>query len=421
MKFAVHYELQLPTPWQDGDENRIFREALDHVVLAEQLGFEHMWAVEHHFTDDHSLSSSPATWLAAAAARTTRIRIGHGIACTPPKFVHPAKLAEHIATLDQISNGRVEFGTGESASRMELEGFGVDPKTKREAWLEAVREICNMMAMTPYPGYDGKFFGMPCRNLVPKPFQKPHPPLWVAGKPELAAQHGLGCLGFNAMSGAQAQKAVEQYYAKLETDCVPLGHSVNPNIAILAPMHVHRDPAEARRRAEHLKFFGFSVGEYYLKGEVRPGRQRSWETFEKIRDQIPALGADNPTGAVGSVDEVREHMRILEAAGVDQVLLLHQGGKLPHEQNCESLELFARQIMPEFRERDAEQQRRKRQRVEPSIEKAMARREWPRPMGDDEIPIVRPYGSASFIPTADAEEPVRGVSAETKGALGLGT
>src|SRR5579862_2627066 len=145
MKFGVFYEVQLPTPWEEGDENRMFRETLEHVVLSERLGFDSMWAVEHHFVDDHSLSSSPSTWLSAAAALTSRIRIGHGICCTPPNFVHPARLAEHIATLDQISNGRVEFGTGESASRIELEGFGVDHATKREAWLEAVGEIANML------------------------------------------------------------------------------------------------------------------------------------------------------------------------------------------------------------------------------------------------------------------------------------
>src|SRR5580658_9266205 len=174
MKFGLFYELQLPTPWAEGDEERIFRETLDHVALAERLGFDYMWGVEHHFLEDHSLSSSPGTWLAAAAAITKRIRIGHGICCTPPKFVHPARLAEHIATLDQISNGRVEFGTGESASRMELEGFGVEHATKREAWLEAVREIANIMVMKPYPGFNGTHFSMPCRNLVPKPYQKPH-------------------------------------------------------------------------------------------------------------------------------------------------------------------------------------------------------------------------------------------------------
>jgi alkanesulfonate monooxygenase SsuD/methylene tetrahydromethanopterin reductase-like flavin-dependent oxidoreductase (luciferase family) len=414
MKFAVHYELQLPTPWQEGEENRIFREALDHVVLAEKLGFDAAWSVEHHFTEDHSLSSSPSTWLAAAAALTSRIRIGHGIACTPPGFIHPARLAEHIATLDQISNGRVEFGTGESASRIELEGFGVDHATKREAWLEAVREVSNMMAMKPYPGFSGQFFSMPCRNVVPKPFQKPHPPLWVAGKPDLAARHGLGCLGFNAMTGKQAKRAVAQYHATLASDCVPLGHAINPNIAVLALMHVHRDPAVARERAEHLKFFVFSIGEYYLQGEVRPGRQRGWDVFEQVRDQIPSLSGDNPNSAIGSPEEVRAHLRVLEAAGVDQVLLLHQGGKLPHEWNCQSLELFATEIMPEFAERHDAQERRKLERLAPHLEAAMARKVWPRELADEEIPVVVPYGSASFMP-----KPEDGVSEDTKGALGL--
>jgi alkanesulfonate monooxygenase SsuD/methylene tetrahydromethanopterin reductase-like flavin-dependent oxidoreductase (luciferase family) len=259
---------------------------------------------------------------------------------------------------------------------------------------------------------------MPCRNVVPKPFQKPHPPLWVAGKPDLAARHGMGCLGFNAMSGDQARAAVKLYYDKLASDCVPIGHTVNPNIAILAPMHVHRDGLIARERAEHLKFFAFSVAEYYLTGEVKPGRQRSWDRFQQIKDQIPALGADNPTAAVGSVEEVREHVRMLEEAGVDQILLLHQAGKLPHEQNCESLELFAREIMTEFQDRDAERERRKTQRLAPVVDAAMARKEWRRELGEDEIPAVVPYGSASFIPTPDAPAPA-GISEATKGALGL--
>ena len=122
MKFGLFYEIQLPTPWHDGDDTRLFRETLEHVELADRLGIDAMWAVEHHFLDDHSLSAAPESWLPAAAARTRNIRIGHGIACLPPAFSHPARIAERISTLDQVSGGRVEFGTGESASRMELEG-----------------------------------------------------------------------------------------------------------------------------------------------------------------------------------------------------------------------------------------------------------------------------------------------------------
>lgn len=421
MKFGLFYELQLPTPWEEGDANRLFRETLEHVQLAEKLGFDCIWAVEHHFMEDHSLSSAPGTWLAAAAALTSRIRIGHGIACAPPQFVHPAKLAEHIATLDQISNGRVEFGTGESASRLELESFGINPATKRQAWEESVREIARMMAMTPYPGHEGEFFSMPCRNLVPKPCQQPHPPLWVAGKPDLAARHGMGCLGFNALSGAGAKKAVDEYYNRFASECVPIGHAVNPNIAVLSQLHVHRDSNIAHERGKHLRFFGFSVGQYYLQGEIRPGRGDTWSEFEKICDSIPAMGADNPTAAIGSVEEVRAHVRALEDAGVDQMLLMHQGGKLPHEQNCESVELFAREIMPEFQDREHEREKRKAERLAPAIDATMARKEWPRELTDEEIPVITPYGYASFIPTPEDEaEGPAGVSEDTKGALGLG-
>jgi alkanesulfonate monooxygenase SsuD/methylene tetrahydromethanopterin reductase-like flavin-dependent oxidoreductase (luciferase family) len=419
MKFAVHYELQLPTPWPDGDENRIFREALEHVVLAERLGFQTAWAVEHHFLDDHSLSSSPGTWLAAAAALTRDIRIGHAICCTPPGFVHPARLAEQVSTLDQISNGRVEFGTGESASRMELEGFGVDHATKRAAWEESVREITNMMAMKPYPGFKGEFFSMPCRNVIPKPYQKPHPPVWVAGKPDVAARHGLGCLGFNVVSGAQAKIAVDQYYDILKRDCVPLAHAINPNIAALAVMHVNRDHAAAVKQGEHLKFFGYSIAEYYLQGKVRPGRQRSWDEFEKIRETFPGLGADNPTSAIGNPGHVREHLLALESAGVDQLLLLHQGGRLAHDANCESLRLFAREIMPEFMERDERQRQARVASLEPALEAALKRKKWQAPLRDEEIPEVIPYGSASFLPTDNTQAPGPGVSESTKGALGL--
>ena len=134
MKFGLFYELQLPFPHDDADVTRMFRETLDHVELAEQLGFHCIWGVEHHFLDDHALSSTPEVWLAATATRTSRIRIGHGIACVPPQFVHPARLAERIGMLDQISQGRVEFGTGESSysdSRSSKASASIPPRSTR--------------------------------------------------------------------------------------------------------------------------------------------------------------------------------------------------------------------------------------------------------------------------------------------------
>lgn len=151
MRFGIFYEHQLPKPWADGDEEKLLLDAIDQVVLADQLGIDNVWAVEHHFLEEYSHSSAPEVFLAACAARTERIRIGHGIKHTPANYNHPARVAEEIATLDLISRGRVEFGIGEGATRMELGGFDIAAKKKRAMSVEAGEQIANMMALTPYP------------------------------------------------------------------------------------------------------------------------------------------------------------------------------------------------------------------------------------------------------------------------------
>ena len=198
MRFGVFYEHQLPRPWENGSEQRLFQDALAQVELADRLGIDYAWEVEHHFLEEYSHSSAPEVFLAACSQRTKRIRLGHGIVLMPPGYSHPAKIASRIATLDLVSNGRVDFGTGESASRLELEGYGIDPAEKKAMWRETTEQVCNMLVTDPYPGYQGKYFSMPCRNLVPKPIQKPHPPLWVACSNRNtileAAKLGIGAL-----------------------------------------------------------------------------------------------------------------------------------------------------------------------------------------------------------------------------------
>jgi alkanesulfonate monooxygenase SsuD/methylene tetrahydromethanopterin reductase-like flavin-dependent oxidoreductase (luciferase family) len=298
---------------------------------------------------------------------------------------------------------------------MELEGFGVDVTTKRRAYLEAVEQTCNMMTMTPYPGYEGEFFSLPCRNIVPKPAQKPHPPLWVAGKPDLAAELGMGCLGFNVVGGRQAKVMVDQYYQTLADRCVPIGHAVNANIAVLATMHCHPDPEVAQRNGENLKFFGYTIGKYYLQGNVQPGRGNSWEEFLAIKDQFPDMG-DSPTRAIGTPETIREHLRALQAAGVDQVMLMHQAGHLDHDANCRSLELFAREVMPEFVEDEDRRETAKAERLAPAIDAALQRKTFmPEPA---EIPTVTAYGHFSHLPTAD-DYAIEGTSSDTTGALGI--
>src|SRR3954468_10640257 len=178
MRFGLFYEHQMPRPWEDGAHERLLNDALDQIELADRLGFDYAWEVEHHFLEEYSHSSAPEVFLAAASQRTTNIRLGHGIVQTPPPFNHPARIAERIAMLDLVSGGRADFGTGEASSEAELGGFMIDPEKKRAMWEEGLRVAVRCVPEAPSPAHWGEFATIPPRNVPPKPRQKPHPPLW---------------------------------------------------------------------------------------------------------------------------------------------------------------------------------------------------------------------------------------------------
>ena len=394
MKFGIFYEHQLPRPWTERSEQELFNEALDQVELADRLGLDSAWEVEHHFLEEYSHSSAPEVFLAACSQRTKQIRLGHGIVLMPPGYNHPARVAERIATLDLVSNGRVEFGTGESSSLAELGGFGVSVEKKRAMWRESVEQTCNMMAMDPYPGFDGEFFSMPCRNVVPKPVQRPHPPVWVACSNRetilMAARCGIGALTFAFIDPSEAKQWVDDYYTPLRNECVPIGHAINPNIAMVTGFSCHDDEAEARRRGEDgFRFFGYALGHHYIFGEHTPGRTDIWKRFEAARDALPRAGGDR---GIGTPDQLRDHLRGFEDVGVDQVIFIQQGGKNRHDHICESLELFADRVLPDFKEHEAERERKKLESLAPDLERAMARKEWMKSLDDAEIPVLEALG-----------------------------
>ena len=373
MKFGVFYEHQIPRPWHEGDELRLFQEALDQVELADRLGIDYAWEVEHHFLEEYSHSSAPEVFLAACSQRTKNIRLGHGITLMPPNYNHPARVAERIATLDLVSNGRGEWGTGESSSRIELEGFGVPYMDKREAWEESVRECARMIAMSPYPGYAGKYFSMPCRNIVPKPVQRPHPPLWVACSNRdtirMAAQKGIGALTFAFIDPADAKYWVEEYYDTFRKDCTPIGRAVNPQIAMVTGFSCHEDSATAVARGlEGFKFFGYALAHYYITGTHLPAQTDIWQQFQSS-PPFPML----PTGGIGNPAEVRANLETFEQVGVDQVVFIQQGGNNRHADICSSLELFAGQVMPDFKARHEARAKQKADELAPYIEKALAK------------------------------------------------
>src|SRR5215204_3368423 len=158
MKFGLLYEMETPRPWHERSEYNTYWEALAQIELADRLGFDYVWEVEHHFLEEYSHSSAPEVFLAAAAARTERIRLGHGIVQIPPAVNHPARVAERAATLDLVSDGRLDFGTGESSSAAEIGGFLFDRRRKRAMWEDAMAAICRMFVEQPFAGWESEFF-----------------------------------------------------------------------------------------------------------------------------------------------------------------------------------------------------------------------------------------------------------------------
>jgi alkanesulfonate monooxygenase SsuD/methylene tetrahydromethanopterin reductase-like flavin-dependent oxidoreductase (luciferase family) len=424
VKFGIFYEHQLPRPWSADAEYRLLQDALEQIEYADRIGIDYVWEVEHHFLEEYSHSSAPEVFLAAASQRTSRIRLGHGIVQTPPLFNHPARVAERIAMLDLVSNGRADFGTGESSSEAELGGFMIDPEAKRAMWEEGLRVAVRCMTEEPFTGFSGKYVTMPPRNVVPKPRQKPHPPLWVACSRRdtihLAAQKGIGALAFAFVDPEEAKYWVDDYHRTLATQGVPIGDAVNPNIACVTTFMCHEDEDEALRRGlEGANFFGYSLAHYYVFGRHRPARTDVWSEFERRRaeqgydpeavtaaatnqDRLGAKvveqGVGGLRGAVGTPDQIREYLRRYEECGVDQVIFCSQAGNNRHEHIMESLELFGKDVLPEFMERDEHQQRAKEQRLAPVIEQVMARKP-----AEDHPPLPADDYAFPAIPRAMAD------------------
>ncbi len=401
MKFGLFYEHQLPRPydqdqWDEDAEHRLFKNALEQIELADQLGFDYVFEVEHHFLEEYAHSTAPEVFLAAASQRTKRMRLGHGITLMPPRYNHPARVAERIATLDLVSDGRVEFGTGESASEMEMGGFGVAREEKKLMWEEATRQCVRMMTETPYGGYEGAYFGMPERNVIPKPLQKPHPPLWVASSRRettmVAARLGMGSLGFAFETPEEAQERVEQYFQLVREECTPIGAAINPALAVLSSLMCCPTDEEALAKGvEGTEFFSYSLAYYYapITGAAhQPGRTNIYRRFKDtpddermamfgLRRRLGGFGAgggdseEEPEdevqralwraakrgGCIGTPEFVRDTLRKYEAAHLDTMIFVAQSGARKHEDVMDSLYRFGKEVLPEFADRHEQHQK----------------------------------------------------------------
>ncbi len=362
MKFGIFYEHQLPRPWHERSEHELLKRSLEQIELADRLGYDYAWEVEHHFLDEYSHSSAPEVFLGAASQRTRRIRLGHGIIQLPTN--HPARVAERVSTLDLLSDGRVELGIGEGSTPTELHPFGRRFRDKRAVWEEAVQALVPMFGDAPTE-HHGEYFDLPLRNVVPKPYQKPHPPLWVACSQletiEMAGRRGMGALGFQFVSADMAEAWVNAYYNAFVHDQEKLAdYATNPNIALVSGFMCAETDEEAIRRSDGWTFFQFALRYYATTGGPDGASATNlWDEYQKWR-ATPAGQKSRGSQLIGSPATLRRRLERMHASHIDQVILLNQAGRNTHEHICESLELFATEVMPEFQAKDDEHQAWKR-------------------------------------------------------------
>ena len=359
MKFGIFFELSVPRPWDDGAEKAVYDNSLEQARLADELGFDWVWAVEHHFLEEYSHCSAPEVFLAAVAAQTERIRVGHGVVVCVPQMNHPIRLAERAAVLDVISNGRLEFGTGRSSTWTELGGFQADPDETKKTWDEYVRTIPKMWTQERF-AYEGRAFSMPERAVLPKPIQKPHPPMWVAvtspGTELDAAERGLGCIGLAAAGYAEQERRTKEYHRRIQS-CDPAGEVVTDCVTTLNFLYCHEDAAVARDRGVAFQAaFGVSNAHLLFTREAYP--TPSYELLaglagpaRRSEEGSPAARSGLPEGvAIGDPDWIVDQIKAWESIGVDGINFLTNGLEtLRQDEVLASMRLFASEVMPQFR------------------------------------------------------------------------
>jgi alkanesulfonate monooxygenase SsuD/methylene tetrahydromethanopterin reductase-like flavin-dependent oxidoreductase (luciferase family) len=325
------------------------------------VGFDTVWEVEHHFLNEFSHSSAPEVFLSAVAQRTKNIRIGHGVTLLPYPFNHPIRVAERIAALDIMSRGRVEWGTGRS-SMFEQRPFGINYRESRAMWQEALEIIPRMWQEDPF-SYDGRYFKIPPRSIIPKPVQKPHPPIWMAAtSPEswlLAGKNGIGSLGFSfIMSLGEISERIAGYRQALK-EARPVGAFINDRVGVFTIVHCAETNEKARENGAHEAAIWYTLfGIRNLFGDGSGREPQEGAPYQEFIDSNPLLKkategrltADEldrqDSIIVGDPDKCVRKLERYRDLGLDRVLCLMQCGAIPHDRVMQSIRLFGKHVIP---------------------------------------------------------------------------
>jgi alkanesulfonate monooxygenase SsuD/methylene tetrahydromethanopterin reductase-like flavin-dependent oxidoreductase (luciferase family) len=357
VEFGLLYEWQMPKGISREDESRHFLQMMDQVELAEQVGFKSVWSVEHHFLESFSHASAPEVLLSWIASKTKTMRIGHGVRLLPYPYNHPIRAAEQAATLDLLSQGRLEFGSGRSATAAELGGFGIDPAETRAMWEESLRLIIKAWT-EPIVEHHGKYFDQVPRSMVPKPLQSPHPPLWMSctspESHEVAGALGLGLLSFTlALSFDEVASRIAKYRERIKT-AEPIGKFVNNQTAVFTMTHCAPTRELARVRAE-AGVMRYQHDQIELLTSLIPDLKEnsSYDYYQRFvgvdYDKFTYEYLDSRNMIlVGDPDRCIELAKQYESIGVDRLLCFMQYKDMSHEDTMDSIRLFGEEVIPAF-------------------------------------------------------------------------
>jgi alkanesulfonate monooxygenase SsuD/methylene tetrahydromethanopterin reductase-like flavin-dependent oxidoreductase (luciferase family) len=339
-------------------EHNAIMDDVEMVIECDRWGWKYVWTAEHHFLSEYSHMSASEVFLGYVAARTSRIHLGSGIFNLNPTVNHPVRIAERVAMLDHLSDGRFEFGTGRGAGTLEVTGFGIPDSgdTTRAAWAEVIEQFLPMWESTEYR-HQSELFQVPhpnsewpTRNVLPKIWRKPHPPLWVAcGNPstyEKAARMGLGALGFSFSPPRQMAPMIETYKKHI-VNADPVGRYVNDNVLLVSMVVCLEDGEKARQvmafesDAQQTR----ALGARYHDTFHRPSGPPKSETPPSI-EQVNA-GIESGTLICGDPDEVLEQLQTFVDIGCDQLgFILPLSISMEHAR--ETVRLMGKHVIPKL-------------------------------------------------------------------------
>jgi alkanesulfonate monooxygenase SsuD/methylene tetrahydromethanopterin reductase-like flavin-dependent oxidoreductase (luciferase family) len=380
MKFSMIFEAQIADPTPE-KERQTYADSIEQAVLAEEMGFDGIWAVEHHGLEHYSHMSAPELFLATVAAKTSRIRLGHGAVCMPFNFNYPTRVAERAAMLDVLSDGRLNLGAARGGTLQEAAMCNVDPTKTAAEVEEALRIVASAWRSDDFE-YHGPLLdiaapeGNTPLRVLPRPVQNPHPPLFLAStKPDTvvhSADLGVGALvfGFGGLDSVAMQHKL--YWDRVATrdGSQLVSDVVNNHFVALCPTIVLDDAQQAKEvGARGQRFFGESIGFWHLGGANPPSgatvdedniaymkakataEEAAFDRGDRPQYSERSLAAANFNidHAYGTVADAIAYVEELERIGVDEVLCLIQMGTVPQEICTATIRAWGEHIIPFFR------------------------------------------------------------------------